>query len=47
MAEIFEVSIANLLDSTEDVNAKLNQKEILQQLVIFNKQNSEKMRTKN
>lgn len=47
MSEIFEVSIANLLDSTEDVNAKLNQKDILEQLAIFNEQNAEKQRTKN
>lgn len=47
MSEIFEVSIENLLDSTEDVNAKLNQKDILEQLAIFNEQNAEKQRTKN
>ncbi len=47
MSEIFEVSIENLLDSTEDVNAKLNQKDILEQLAIFNEQNAEKQRAKN
>ncbi|MBC8591157.1 helix-turn-helix domain-containing protein [Wansuia hejianensis] len=47
MSEIFEVSVANLLDSTEDVNAKINQEDILEQLVIFNEQNAEKIRTKN
>ena len=47
ISEIFEVSIANLLDSTEDVNAKLDQKDILEQLTIFNEQNAEKQRRKN
>lgn len=47
MSEIFEVSIENLLDSTENINAKLNQKDILEQLAIFNEQNAEKQRTKN
>lgn len=47
MSEVFEVSIENLLDSTEDVKAKLNQKEILEQLAIFNEQNAERQRRKN
>ena len=47
MSGIFEVSIENLQDSTEDVNAKLNQKDILEQLVIFNEQNDKKQITKN
>jgi putative transcriptional regulator len=47
MSEVFEVSVENLLDSTEDVNAKLDQKEILKQLAIFNEQNAERQRRKN
>ena len=47
MSEIFEVSIESLLDSTEDVDDKLNQRDILKQLAIFNEQNAEKQRTTN
>lgn len=47
MSEIFEVSIENLLDSTKNADTNLNQKDILQQLAIFNEKNAEKQRTKN